>query len=133
MATDQLGTLRLDISRGLGRVLHPESHGASTRPVFQAELADVAGGAAVEHEVDVVLLEQPDFLGTVLGGFGEAHGGEQLTQLLDAFDGGRSVFDELEAVGTDGIMLLDLVHGVHCASSLLLWARRQLKRVRCRG
>jgi hypothetical protein len=34
--------------------------------------------------------------------------------------GRRGVFDELEAVGADGVVLLDLVHGVHCASSLLL-------------
>ncbi|MNO91899.1 hypothetical protein D3C76_834580 [compost metagenome] len=121
VAADQLGTLGLDVGGGLGGVLHPEGHGAGARAVLFGELVDVAGRAAVEHDVDVVLLEQPDFLGAVLGGFGEAHGGEQLAQLLDAGGVRRGEFDELETVGTDGIVLLDLGHGVHPASSLLLW------------
>ncbi|MNN40578.1 hypothetical protein D3C81_1546580 [compost metagenome] len=121
VAADQLGTLGLDVGGGLGGVLHPEGHGAGARAVLLGELMDVAGRAAVEHDVDVVLLEQPDFLGAVLGGFGEAHGGEQLAQLLDAGGVRRGEFDELETVGTDGVVLLDLGHGVHPASSLLLW------------
>jgi hypothetical protein len=60
----------------------------------------------------------------VLGGFGKAHGGEQFTQLLNALRGRRGVLDEFEAVGTDGIVLFDLVHGGHYASSLLLWIQR---------
>ncbi|CAM5501130.1 hypothetical protein SSTU70S_05382 [Stutzerimonas stutzeri] len=88
-----------------------------------AELAHMPGGAAVEHDVDVVLLEQPDLLGAVLGGFGEAHLGEQRAQLLDAFGIRVGILDELEAVGTDGIVLLDFVNGVHCASCFLLSIR----------
>ncbi|MNF70890.1 hypothetical protein D3C84_528210 [compost metagenome] len=124
VAAHQLRPLRLDIGRRLGRIFHPESHGAGAGPVLQSELVDMSGGAAVEHEVDVVLLEQPDFLGTVLGGFGKAHGGEQCTQLLNAFGGRRGVLDKFETVGTDGVVLFDLVHGGHYASSLLLWIRR---------
>ncbi len=76
----------------------------------------MTAGTAVEDDVDVVLLEQPDSLGAVLGRFGEAHLGEQRTQLLDAFGVRRGEFNELETVGADGIVLLDLVHGVHFAS-----------------
>ncbi|MCY1354756.1 hypothetical protein D9M69_411470 [compost metagenome] len=122
VAADQGGAPGLDVGGGLGRVLHPEGHGAGARAVLQAELAHVAGGVAVEDDVDVVLLEQPDFLGAVLGGLGEAHGGEQLAQLLDAFGGRCGEFDELETVGPDGVVLLDLGHGVHSASSLSLSA-----------
>ncbi|MNJ82282.1 hypothetical protein D3C77_815830 [compost metagenome] len=59
----------------------------------------------------------------MLGGFGEAHLGEQRAQLLDAFGIRRGEFDELEAIGTDGIVLLDLANGVHCASCFLLSIR----------
>ena len=120
VTADQFGALGLDIGGGLGSVLHPEGHGAGAGAVFQAELTDMAGGAAVEDEIDVVLLEQPDLLGAVLGGFGKAHGGEQLAQLLDAFRRRGGVFDEFETVGTNGVVLLDHGHGVHPASSLLL-------------
>src|SRR3989344_4758127 len=119
VATDQFGALGFHVGSGLGGVLHAEGHGAGTRAVLQTEFTHVPSRAAVQHEVDVVLLEQPDLFRAVLGGFGEAHGCEQLTQLLDAFGGRCGVFDELEAVGTDRVVLFDLVHGVHCASSLL--------------
>ena len=81
-----------------------------------AEGAHVAGGAAVEYDVDVVLLEQPNLFRAVLGCFGETHGGEQLAQLLDTFGVRCGEFDELETVGSDGVVLLDLGHGGHFAS-----------------
>ena len=116
VAADQLGALGFDVGGGLRGILHPEGHGAGARAVLLAELAHMPGGAAVEHDVDVVLLEQPDLLGAVLGGFGKAHLGEQRAQLLDALGIRRGEFDELEAVGADGVVLFDLVHGVHIAS-----------------
>ncbi len=120
VAADQLGALGFDVGSGLRGILHPEGHGAGARPVLLAELAHMPGGAAVEHDVDVVLLEQPDLLGAVLGGFGKAHLGEQRAQLFDAFGIRRGEFDELEAVGADGVVLFDLGHGVHLASWFLL-------------
>lgn len=81
-----------------------------------AEGAHVAGGAAVEYDVDVVLLEQPNLFRAMLGGLGKTHGGEQLAQLLDAFGIRCGKFDELETVGSDGVVLLDLGHGGHFAS-----------------
>src|SRR5690606_5845681 len=116
VAAQQFGPLLLDVGGGLGGVLDPEGHGAGTGAVLFAEGTYVAGGAAIEHDVDVVLLEQPYLFGAVLGGFGETHGGEQLTQLLDTFGSRCGEFNELETVGSDGIVLLDLGHGVHLAS-----------------
>src|SRR5690606_27361979 len=88
------------------------------------EGADMPGGAAVEHDVDVVLLEQPDLLGAVPGGLGETHGREQLTQLLNTRRGRGGELNELETVGTDGVVLCDLGHGSHCASCLSLLCQR---------
>src|SRR5690606_10226455 len=116
VAAHQLGTLGFDVGSGLGGVLHAEGHGAGARPVLLAELAHMPGGAAVEHDIDVVLLEQPDLLGAMLGGFGKAHLGEQCAQLRDTFGGWRGELDNLEAVGADGVVLLNLGHGVHLAS-----------------
>ncbi len=116
VAADQLGALGFDVGGGLRGILHPEGHGAGARAVLLAKLAHMPGGAAVEHDVDVVLLKQPDLLGAVLGGFGKAHLGEQRTQLFDALGIRRGEFDELEAVGADGVVLFDLVHGAHIAS-----------------
>ena len=115
VAADQLGALRFDVGSGLRGILHPEGHGAGARAVLLAELAHMPGGAAVEHDIDVVLLEQPDLLGAVLGGFGKAIWVNS-AQLLDALCIRRGEFDELEAVGADGVVLFDLVHGVHIAS-----------------
>ena len=120
MAAHQLGALGFGVGGGLGSVLHPEGHGAGARAVLEGEFMDMPGRAAVEHDVDIVLLEQEDFLGTMLGGFGEAHHVEQLAQLLDALGVGGGELDEFESVGTDGIVLFDLGHGVHPASSLFL-------------
>jgi hypothetical protein len=75
--------------------------------------------AAIEHDVDIVLLEQPHRFRAVLGSFGKAHGGEQFTQLLNASRRRRGVLNELEAVGANRVVLFNLVHGVHGASCLL--------------
>ena len=116
VAAHQLGALLLDVGRGLGGVPDPEGHGAGAGAMLLAEGTHVPGGAAVEHDVDVVLLEQPHLFRAVLGGFGEPHGGEQLAQLLDAFGSRCGEFDEFETVGSDGVVLLDLGHGGHFAS-----------------
>src|SRR5690606_40095824 len=44
----------------------------------------------------------------------------QLAQLLDALGGGCGEFDELETVGAYGIVLIDLGHGVHPASLIVV-------------
>src|SRR5690606_2738858 len=77
VAAHQFGPLLLDVGGGLGGVLDPEGHGAGTGAMLLAEGTYVAGGTAIEHDVDVVLLEQPYLFGAVLGGFGETHRSEE--------------------------------------------------------
>ncbi len=104
---DRLGAVGHGVIESLPGIGHLPGHGAGTGAVYASELGGMAARLGVEHEVDVLLLEQEYLLGAVLACLGEAHAVEQRTQLLDAFGGRCTVLDEFEAVGTDGVVLGD--------------------------
>ena len=82
-----------------------ERHGAGAGAVLLGEAAGEAVGLGIDDEVDVALPVERHVPGTVLGDRREAHGLEQVVELLRL---GRGVLDELEAVGAHRVFVRDL-------------------------
>jgi hypothetical protein len=85
---------------GRGGVLHAEGDGAHAGAVAAREVLRKRALLAVDHEVHVALLVEHDVLVAMPRDRGEAHALEKGAQRLGV---GGGVFDELEAVGLDGV------------------------------
>ncbi|CAM2148565.1 hypothetical protein PT2222_200015 [Paraburkholderia tropica] len=93
---------------GLGGVLHTKRDCADRRAVQAREALRERIGLAVDDEVDLALAIKRHVLVAVTRDGGEAHA---LEQLAERFGIGSGVFDELEAVGADGIFPGGDLHG----------------------
>jgi hypothetical protein len=83
------------------RILDPERHRTSARPMRGRILLGIASGLGIDDEVDLPLAVEGDVLALVPRDRGKAHLREQLAQQRRV---GRGIFDELEPVGPHRIV-----------------------------